>query len=515
LPVTAIGRDGNKGTLGSPYAIRNPYLLDERLAEPFHGLGVEAEFAAFVEAAHRLGMRVVMEFVFRTAAKDSDWVQEHPDWFYWIDESIPDRDPSSMTAEGYGNPRFNEEELNIIKMRVRRNDAAGLPPPGMAYRQMFQDPPNEVIREGDGYIGISNDGKRLRIPGAFADWPPDDIQPPWNDVTYLKLYDHPSFNYIAYNTIRMYDSRLAIAENENRGLWNTVLNIIPHYQKRFGIDGVMIDMGHALPRRLKQTMVERSRKNDPGFAFWEENFSISARSRQEGYNAAVGYLWADQHLPAKLHEFLRLISDSDVPIPFFATAETHNTPRAAARPGGIRFSRLSFAINAFLPAVLFIHQGFELGETFPVNTGLGFSHGDLIALPSHTLPLFSHSALCWNNHEEFSDYVSRVISIRYRYTGMLTDARARTTHVVDSGDSSILCFTRCTHNGATALAIVANLDCHADRTAVLSLETPAAELSDLLTDERFASDGTRFTIALDAGQVRVFELRTDSPAADA
>ena len=25
LPITSIGQDGNKGTLGSPYAIRNPY----------------------------------------------------------------------------------------------------------------------------------------------------------------------------------------------------------------------------------------------------------------------------------------------------------------------------------------------------------------------------------------------------------------------------------------------------------------------------------------------------------
>jgi starch synthase (maltosyl-transferring) len=72
LPVTAIGRDGRKGTLGSPYAIRNPYLLDENLDEPALGLTAEQLFKGFVEAAHRLGMRVVVEFVLRTAAKDSD-----------------------------------------------------------------------------------------------------------------------------------------------------------------------------------------------------------------------------------------------------------------------------------------------------------------------------------------------------------------------------------------------------------------------------------------------------------
>ena len=89
LPITSIGHDGNKGTLGSPYAIRNPYELDETLGEPSLGLDVKTECKAFVEAAHRLGLRVVVEFVFRTAAKDGDWVKEHPEWLYWIKERPP------------------------------------------------------------------------------------------------------------------------------------------------------------------------------------------------------------------------------------------------------------------------------------------------------------------------------------------------------------------------------------------------------------------------------------------
>ena len=56
------------------------------------GLGAEAEFAGFVEAAHHLGLRVVLEFVFRTAAKDAVWASEHPEWFYWIRADVPDRE---------------------------------------------------------------------------------------------------------------------------------------------------------------------------------------------------------------------------------------------------------------------------------------------------------------------------------------------------------------------------------------------------------------------------------------
>jgi len=297
LPVTLIGSDGNKGTLGSPYAIKNPFKLDPRLAEPWLGLDVEVEFSAFVEAAHRLGIRVLMEFVFRTAAKDSEWIGDHPDWFYWIDAEVRDRGAGADGNRGYGNPRFTAEELQLINTRVRRHDLASLPPPPMDYRLMFAEAPTEPELIDGRFRGVSPDGRGVRIPGAFADWPPDDVQPPWDDVTYLKLYQHTAFNYIAYNTIRVYDSRLAQTDNENRGLWNTIGNIIPHYQHAFKIDGVMIDMGHALPKRLKQSIVDKARKNDKDFAFWEENFAISSRSVQEGYNAAVGNLVFDEHIP--------------------------------------------------------------------------------------------------------------------------------------------------------------------------------------------------------------------------
>ena len=119
LPITSIGQDGNKGTLGSPYAIRNPYELDENLSEPALGLDVKTEFKAFVEAAHRLGLRVVVEFVFRTAAKDADWVKEHPEWFYWIKEASRCGIPPTRTKQSYGSPLFTREELDRIHQTSR------------------------------------------------------------------------------------------------------------------------------------------------------------------------------------------------------------------------------------------------------------------------------------------------------------------------------------------------------------------------------------------------------------
>ena len=67
------------------------------------------------------------------------------------------------------------------------------------------------------------------------------------------------------------------------------MGVIPHYQNEFGIDGVMMDMGHALPMALKQRVVQAARDINPDFAFWEENFLIEQQSVDEGYNAVLGY----------------------------------------------------------------------------------------------------------------------------------------------------------------------------------------------------------------------------------
>ncbi len=337
LPITAIGHDGNKGSLGSPYAIRDPYELDENLAEPVLGLDAKTEFQAFVEAAHAMGFRIVVEFVFRTAAKDAAWVREHPEWFYWIREEIPARKPGETGEAGegaYGSPLFTPDELHRIHDAVNNGRFDDLPQPHPRFREFFTEPPVHLEKTDGRMIGTLADGRRVRVPGAFADWPPDDNQPPWNDVTYLRMYAHPGFNYIGYNTIRMYDGRLARPENINRPLWERIIGIVPYYQKEFGIDGVMIDMGHALPKDLKSEMVRTARAVNPDFAFWDENFAIARKSREEGYNAVFGYLWHVEHVRQYAREFCWRLHHETLPLPFFATPENHNTHRAAARAGG-------------------------------------------------------------------------------------------------------------------------------------------------------------------------------------
>jgi len=478
LPITAIGHDGNKGDLGSPYAIRNPYEIDENLADPLSDLNVSEQFKSLVEACHLLGMKVILEFVFRTGSKDSDWILQHPDWFYWIDSAVPERSsamsPDEMKAS-YGNPIFPDAELAEIKRKVEIHDFNELPPPPEQFRKMFKLPPegpDKVKKNEKGqYRGQSVDPYtggtvETKIPGAFADWPPDDVQPPWTDVTYLRLYidedsRNPKFNYIAYNTLRMYDTALAKAELAHRPLWDKISGIIPHYQKSFGINGVMVDMGHALPPSLMQEIVSTARRNDADFAFLSEDFSITEKSLQSGYNAVLGYAWHVEHERDKAVDLLRHAGISGMPISYFATSESHNTPRSASREGGVKHSQCVYLLNCFAPrGIPFIHNGFELGETHPVNTGLDFTVEDIEGFRGKTLALFDRQSFDWLRAEQFSDYISKLNRQRSIYRDILTDNRRESFELLEAGSDAIVAYKRKGMHGGreTEITVLVNFD---------------------------------------------------------
>ncbi len=474
LPVTSIGHDGNKGVLGSPYAIKNAYRLEERQADPLVAMSVDDQCRAFIEACHMLGMRVIFEFVFRTASKDADWIAEHPDWFYWIDATVEDRMPGEKDIRKakatYGNPIFSADELKTIKSKVDQNDFHELPAPPTSYRNFFKlapEPGTIHLNEKGQYRAAGLDASNgqdveVRIPGAFADWPPDDNQPPWGDVTYLKMYRdedprHPRFNYIAYNTIRMYDAALACNALANRPLWDKIRDLIPHYQQEFGIDGVMVDMGHAVPVSLMREIVDTARGIDPNFAFLSENFSIDETSVEAGYNAVVGYAWWVEYKRDGLYGLIDHVGKRGVPLPWFATVENHNTPRAAARPGGERYARYAFLLNVLLPrSIPFVHAGFELGETWPVNTGLDFSDKDLAFYRGKPLPLFDMAALDWDGATGMLEFTRKVVELRTAWGKAIGSAASNSFIALETGHEDVVAFLR--HGGQQNVLLVLNRD---------------------------------------------------------
>ncbi|MBM2814745.1 MAG: alpha amylase catalytic region [Ignavibacteria bacterium] len=502
LPITSIGIGNRKGSLGSPYAIRNPFKLDENLSEPALGLDCHTQFKAFVEAAHLLGMKVVLEFVFRTASIDSDLALEHPEYFYWIKSEIKDRKPGETDESTYGSPVLKEEELVKIKEKIEAKDLTNLPKPHKIFREMFCEPPLKVERVNNEIIA---DGKR--IPSAFADWPPDDIQPPWSDVTYLRMYKHPDFNYIAYNTIRMYDKKLSAKKNKIESLWNSISDIIPHWQKNFHIDGVMIDMGHALPHELRAEIVRRARANNKDFIFWEENFNLDIKSIKEGYQAVVGYLILDNHVHWKVRNLLWRLHLEGMPVPFFASPENHNTPRAASRHGGELFSEFALALNILLPAPTFIHAGFELGETCPVNTGLGFEPEDTSKYPQELLPLFSEAALCWGNDTGLTLRIRKLLELKKQYFSCDSEFLPEDIIVLESKDEYLIAFIRKVE--ASQYLFLGSMD--ADRRIETYVELPNhfLKLENVVDNEKLEINEGKLDVRFEPFEYRIYAIKID------
>lgn len=74
LPFYPTGEKQRKGTLGSPYSIKDYTAVDPRQ-------GTLEDFQNFVKEAHRLGLRVVIDIVFNHTAWDHPWTTEHKDWY--------------------------------------------------------------------------------------------------------------------------------------------------------------------------------------------------------------------------------------------------------------------------------------------------------------------------------------------------------------------------------------------------------------------------------------------------
>jgi glycosidase len=74
MPIHPIGELHRKGSLGSPYSVR-----DFEAVNP--DFGSLADFRSLVDAVHREGMRIIIDLVANHSAWDNPLMTEHPDWY--------------------------------------------------------------------------------------------------------------------------------------------------------------------------------------------------------------------------------------------------------------------------------------------------------------------------------------------------------------------------------------------------------------------------------------------------
>ncbi len=410
LPIAKYSLKDKKGELGSPYGVANFTALDPLLKDPMTAdhTTIEEEFKAFVEAAHALDMKVVIDIIPRTNSVNSDLIIDHPDWFYWIDlkdlknyappmvEGLKDTLPAKKEyfKDLFSSPNV-EEHLHKFRKNPKDIDSAKWAELVKEYKS--EGNTKEILDLVQSYF-------KMTVAPAFSDHI-NDPQPAWTDVTYFRLYlDHPLNSqpylkklgefepYILFDVAK---SSYNPGSKPNKPLWKMLSDVIPYYQRNFGIDGARIDMGHALPPELITMIIDKAKKIDPNFSFIAEELdpANAKASIAKGYNMIIGngFIMEPRIKEGKFNDFV--YKTRTMPSAVFACGETHDTPRLASRKGEEVLAKMLSVFNLFVPnTVPFLNSGQEVFEKQPMNTGLDCRPNEAEALPKHD-PLFGKLAL--------------------------------------------------------------------------------------------------------------------------
>jgi glycosidase len=132
MPINPIGEKNRKGTLGSPYAVKDYLAVNPEF-------GSEKDFRNFVNAAHDLDLKVIVDWVANHTAWDNQMAVDHPEWYtknwdggftpthWWDWEDIIDLDFSDVALREYMAKamKYWVEEFDIDGYRC---DVAGVVP---------------------------------------------------------------------------------------------------------------------------------------------------------------------------------------------------------------------------------------------------------------------------------------------------------------------------------------------------------------------------------------------------
>lgn len=122
MPVHRIGEKNRKGTLGSPYSVKDYYSVNPEF-------GTLTDLKHFVSQAHRHGMYVILDWVANHTAWDNNLVDEHPEWYArdWKGDFRPTPwwDWSDIIDLDYRHSGLRRYMTEAMKYWVREADVDG------------------------------------------------------------------------------------------------------------------------------------------------------------------------------------------------------------------------------------------------------------------------------------------------------------------------------------------------------------------------------------------------------
>ena len=121
MPIYPIGKVERKGSLGSYYSISDYCAVNPEF-------GSMADFDAFVAEAHRLGMKVILDWVANHTARDAKWLKEKSITWYERDEQGVAKVPwdwSDTAKLNYAEKAVWQGQIDAMKFWVQEHAVDG------------------------------------------------------------------------------------------------------------------------------------------------------------------------------------------------------------------------------------------------------------------------------------------------------------------------------------------------------------------------------------------------------
>ncbi len=174
MPIHPIGEKKRKGKLGSYYSIKDYTAVNPNF-------GTKQDFIDLVNASHKQGMKIFLDWVPNHTAWDHPWVTEHPE--YYMKDSTGsityEADWTDIAQLNYGNKELWDKMVEKMKYWIEEADIDG-------YRvdHAGHDIPLDFWKQA---IPEVNTVK----PDFFwlAEWNTPEMHP-WFDATYTWEYFH-------------------------------------------------------------------------------------------------------------------------------------------------------------------------------------------------------------------------------------------------------------------------------------------------------------------------------------
>ena len=121
MPINPIGQVKKKGTIGSPYAVKDYYGINP-------DYGTAADLKRLIAEAHKRNLKVVIDVVLNHTAWDNKLISEHPEYYKKNEKGEivpPVPDWADVAGLDYSKPELRRYMIDMLKSWVRDYDIDG------------------------------------------------------------------------------------------------------------------------------------------------------------------------------------------------------------------------------------------------------------------------------------------------------------------------------------------------------------------------------------------------------